>query len=442
MYSHDTYGLGHLTRTLRIAQAIQARYPNTTILVLSGSPVAPYVPLPPGTDLVKMPSVLKSGQDEYLSRDLRLDFRRLRAVREEVILGTAATFRPHLFLVDNVPTGMKGEVLQTLEYLRGSVPDCKIVLNLRDILDSRESTLAAWEKAGIREILDRFYDRIFVLGDRAVYDAPTEYDLPADRTRIVGYCTPGQRGPTLDTVASSNGGDHVRRILLTTGGGGDGLATMTAGLRALGQARARLGAPRWKIEAVTGPLMDRDATRQVIDAAKQTDAEVHEFLPDLPARMAQSDLVVAMAGYNTCCEILSHAHRAILHPRTTPRLEQWLRATAFERLGLAVATPAALDDIDELADLIERQLAQAPQLDSAQLPLIEGQHRLARELEELHPKLRLPKAERARESMDAEAPESTGPFLRTRKGAGSTLLSLVTAGSAWPQSFLPTGVVT
>jgi hypothetical protein len=51
--------------------------------------------------------------------------------------------------------------------------------------------------------------------------------------------------------------------------------------------------------------------------------------------------VVAMAGYNTFCEILSLDKRAILVPRTKPREEQLLRRIAGRRTGArAHARPA------------------------------------------------------------------------------------------------------
>ena len=45
--------------------------------------------------------------------------------------------------------------------------------------------------------------------------------------------------------------------------------------------------------------------------------------------------VVAMAGYNTFCEILSLDKRAILIPRVLPRREQVMRAMRAASLGLA-----------------------------------------------------------------------------------------------------------
>ena len=50
--------------------------------------------------------------------------------------------------------------------------------------------------------------------------------------------------------------------------------------------------------------------------------------------MARAVGVVAMGGYNTFCEILSFDKRALIVPRTTPRLEQYIRASRAAELGL------------------------------------------------------------------------------------------------------------
>jgi predicted glycosyltransferase len=44
--------------------------------------------------------------------------------------------------------------------------------------------------------------------------------------------------------------------------------------------------------------------------------------------------VVAMGGYNTFCEVLSLDKRALIVPRTEPRLEQHIRASRAADLGL------------------------------------------------------------------------------------------------------------
>src|SRR5258707_3405641 len=50
--------------------------------------------------------------------------------------------------------------------------------------------------------------------------------------------------------------------------------------------------------------------------------------------MERAAAVVAMGGYNTFCEILSFDKRALIVPRTTPRLEQYIRASRAAELGL------------------------------------------------------------------------------------------------------------
>jgi predicted glycosyltransferase len=50
--------------------------------------------------------------------------------------------------------------------------------------------------------------------------------------------------------------------------------------------------------------------------------------------MAKAIGVVAMGGYNTFCEILSFDKRALIIPRTRPRMEQYLRATRAKEYGL------------------------------------------------------------------------------------------------------------
>src|SRR3546814_16279138 len=44
--------------------------------------------------------------------------------------------------------------------------------------------------------------------------------------------------------------------------------------------------------------------------------------------------VIAMGGYNTFCEILSLNKRAVIVPRKRPRMEQFIRASRAQELGL------------------------------------------------------------------------------------------------------------
>src|SRR5262245_33179212 len=111
MYSHDSFGLGHITRTIRLAHSLIEGIPHASVLVLTGSPIAHRLSFPDGVEYVKLPSVRKEGPEEYASRDLRISFTRIRQMRACMIREAVRLFRPQILFVDNVPRGLKGEIL-------------------------------------------------------------------------------------------------------------------------------------------------------------------------------------------------------------------------------------------------------------------------------------------------------------------------------------------
>jgi predicted glycosyltransferase len=67
MYSHDTFGLGHLRRCRTIAHALVEDYGGLSILIVSGSTIAGAFDYRARVDFVKIPSVIKLRNGEYTS---------------------------------------------------------------------------------------------------------------------------------------------------------------------------------------------------------------------------------------------------------------------------------------------------------------------------------------------------------------------------------------
>ena len=65
IYSHDSFGLGHLRRCRTLAQAIVSRYPNASVLILSGSPIVGSFEFPNRVDFVRVPGVIKHAGAWY-----------------------------------------------------------------------------------------------------------------------------------------------------------------------------------------------------------------------------------------------------------------------------------------------------------------------------------------------------------------------------------------
>jgi predicted glycosyltransferase len=353
LYSHDTFGLGHLRRNLAIAGRLAQTFPDGSLLLLSGSPVAQQFALPPGADIVKLPSVTKVGHEHYVAHGLAVSPGEILALRRGLILETVTTFKPDLLLVDHAPLGMRGELRPALEYVRANLPQARTVLGLRDILDEPAVVRATWREQEVYGALETLYDRLVIYGVPEVCDPVAAYALPpavAERTRFCGYIR--RDDPLIPpaevrrALALSTGEQFV---LVTAGGGGDGMPVEETYVQGL-----LLRPAAWTSVLVTGPFMpDVERTRLETLCRGVPSVLLSHFERDLPSLMRAADLVVTMGGYNSLCEVTGSGTHAIVIPRTTPRTEQLLRAQAFARLGLVdlllpdEATPAGLRDAVE-----------------------------------------------------------------------------------------------
>lgn len=327
MYSHDSYGLGHLRRTLALAGAFTEHNRNASVLILTGSTVSGAFWLSQGVDLIKLPSAVKVANGVYKSNRMPVDFECLRRIRSNLIMSTVESFDPDAFIVDKAPLGMKREVYSTLEFLRSARPSTLTVLGLRDVLDDPERVRQHWQDNRIAEAIEEFYDLVLVYGPREVYDPLPEYGLSDEtlfRSHYVGYIG---RNPALEQTSATH--FQPGYVLVTPGGGGDGFYLVKNYLESL-----RGTEPSFESIVVTGPLMDEEHKRQAERLSRGLRVRVLEFRPDMEFLIQAAGVVVAMGGYNTTTELLAARKPAIIVPRVEPRVEQLIRAERLASLGL------------------------------------------------------------------------------------------------------------
>ena len=155
MYSHDTFGLGHLRRCRTIAHSIVEQYKGVSILIISGSQIAGAFDFKARVDFVKIPSVIKLYNGEYDSIGEYIDIEEILQMRKLIIQRTAEAFNPDIFIVDKEPLGLKKEVLPTLRWIRRCLPHARTILGLRDIMDDAETVRRDWWKKNVYENLDK-----------------------------------------------------------------------------------------------------------------------------------------------------------------------------------------------------------------------------------------------------------------------------------------------
>ena len=251
-------------------------------------------------------------------------------LRSSIIRHAADIFDPDIFIVDKEPLGLRGEVKDTLPLLRER--GTRLVLGLRDVLDEPALLAPEWARKNVVPSLRDLYDEIWIYGLPQICDPLAGIALPASVKRKIVY-TGYLRRRISQSVVAHPPPPITRRpyLLVTTGGGGDGEALIEWVLRAY-ETEKLLPYPAL---LVLGPFMQPESQKEfLLRAAKLKRVEAITFDAHMENLEAYAVGIVAMGGYNTFCEILSLDKRAIIMPRTEPRLEQYIRASRAQAMGL------------------------------------------------------------------------------------------------------------
>ncbi len=348
IYSHDSFGLGHLRRCHAIANALVGRYKGLSVLILSGSPVIGDFEFRARVDFVRIPGIIKLKDGSYTSLALHIDLEQTLAMRESIIRQTAKAFDPDLFIVDKEPLGLEGEVRDTLEMLQAK--GVTTILGEREVVDDPDALAAEWQRKSVVPALRNLYDEIWVYGPDWFYDPFTGLGLDRDVTGKVVYTgyLPRHFPDSFRHTPPYDG--HTPYILVTPGGGKDGEEMVDLALESC------LIGTNQEIHVlfVLGPFMEEHKRREFEERTRSLERfHVIEYSTRMESLIRGAAALVSMGGYNTFCEILSFDRPAIILPRFAPRAEQLIRARRAAELGLVRMLEPKDFRVDCLAPLLE-----------------------------------------------------------------------------------------
>jgi len=335
LYTHDTLGLGHTQRVAKLARGLIRSLPDARCLLLTGLEKPSLIPPSRMVDFVRMPGVVKTGIETYRSRRLGLPLRAITSIRSSLISAAVESFRPRIFIVDNVPLGMNGELRCLLERFRAQAMPVRTVLLLRDVLDSPRHIKSVWARRGDFDALRRFYDRILVFGRPEIFDTVKTYEFPTavvSKTRYCGYLGALSSLPAGLSTPKALPAPGKSLVTVTVGGGEDGFSLIWTYLKGIA-GRPELSGTQHLI--LLGPLMPEPKCDRIIASfGDEANVFIHDYVRDFESWILASDLVVAMGGYNTIYEVLSLGRRLLVVPRGYPRREQLIRARILAERGL------------------------------------------------------------------------------------------------------------
>lgn len=344
IYSHDSFGLGHLRRCRAIAHKLVGRYKGISVLILSGSPVIGTFEFRARVDYVRVPGVIKLKDGSYTSLGLHIDLDQTMAIRETIIRRTAEAFNPDLFIVDKEPLGLEGEVKETLRIMRdrGVVN----ILGEREIIDDPGALRLEWERKSALPAIKELYDEIWVYGPEDFYHPLNGLEVETEVEKMVhftGYLNrSGGEQIGLENVAQPY-------FLVTPGGGKDGEEMVRLVFDACEQCEQL----DRDVLFVLGPFMEERKRAEFRHRAAHLERfTVLDYDPYIESLIAGCSGMITMGGYNTFCEILSFDKPAIMIPRFEPRTEQLIRARRASELGWVQMLEPENFNVESLVPLI------------------------------------------------------------------------------------------
>lgn len=337
IYSHNTRGFGHASRSLALSWALYHNMSNSSILYCGASLHELSALLPPNADYVKLPSfdaVPEIGYLKIVPAKLRIDSEQQYEIRTGILKSIAHTYRPQVLLADFYPRGKKGELQDVIDYMLTKA-DHKMYLGFRDIIFENEKTkefLNSEHSALIK------YDRIFIYGDPDIFDFNKHYEVTNElqaRMIYTGYVSRNSENDNSALIRSELGvGPDSRFVLCGAGGGKDSGVIFEVLARLI---KITSDFPEnifWLV--VAGPLIRDSQWEELSQSVKGSRVKLIKYLPNLKEVIKACDIYIGTCGYNTAAEILTSGTKAIFLP--LPRAdekEQLMRATVLSELNIS-----------------------------------------------------------------------------------------------------------
>jgi predicted glycosyltransferase len=365
MYSNDSGGLGHTSRTVSIATALAKALSECSILVLTDLSTIGRFKLPERVDYIHLP--LLNGKPHHQAAVLGLDLspENTLKIRRKIAQSAIKTFQPDLVILDDSLLHLPFEMQKLVADITTEAPQAKIVWGLSDTLGEPAQVMRQLARYEIQPILERFAQEILVFGVPQLFDVARQYHLSAGIARkltYTGYLACQTFPPRRVNEDLTRFNRRMPIIALAPEGSAHDFAMVDAYLRFL-ERRANGNAIQSLI--VAGPGISSPQKQALALRAKRLPNVIfHRSDKYALQYLGLADMVICAGGYNAMCEILAHRKKAILVPSLQEQPDNFYRARLFQQRGLVTMIslrefhPAVLNE--KVADWLDQDLRLFP----------------------------------------------------------------------------------
>lgn len=329
-YCQHSVGLGHLVRSLAIAEALSEGF---RVVVVSGGSVPSELAVPPGVELVALPAIgsLDGRGSQLISVDRGLELEDVWRSRLEMMVNLLEELHPCALVIELFPFGRRKftrELIPLLEAAAALTPAPVVVSSVRDILvDGKGNQQELDDRAAGH--LNRYFDAVVVHADPqlATLDETFHPSIPIKPSiHYSGFVVRSSHRPLRCRPLGTE-------LLVSAGGGKIGSALFLTAATAHQRYLDRQG---FKTRIVTGPFLAPEVVAELeAQAAGCETLLISRFEPQLCEAMASASVSVSLCGYNTSLDIIRAGVPALVVPYDVDgETEQAFRASRLVERGV------------------------------------------------------------------------------------------------------------
>lgn len=344
MYCQYVLGIGHLVRTLVIADELSKSH--DLLLLCGGKPIDTSIAPRVKIVWIEPMEALQDFSHYYSPTDASIEYPQVCQKRLNQILVSIDDFQPDIFWIEAFPFArhrFKREIIPSIKHVQKKIPHCKICCSYRDVFLGRHGDTAKHKK--ISYWLNKYFDYLFIHSDPKIISLHSTF-ASVDEIKCPIFYTGFVVRPLPKQIEKVNGSD-MQEIVVSHGGSRVGKKIADIAVQCHDQFF-----PKTSLHVFSNPN-----STTVTPKHPSKKIHLHPFDWDYIRHLQRATVFIGMGGYNSLIEAVALGIPAFVIPFNGNE-EQTTRVELLKKHHPIEVAP--WDQLTEkrMADAIRKLIAQ------------------------------------------------------------------------------------